>query len=410
MSSSNHPIIVPSDFDIEDAFSFTNSFNYLLEISPKDVKTPFESSILVSPSSSVDLHHRLEGVASVLEAQAAIMANADNPNRNPRPRETLVAKRGNYKQFISYQLLLLYVKNKGVTTSGKESSTSGNKSSWLGNECSERSNYGNDTDIRPSYDTKTMAEVPNIADYNVFAVEKQHTKKPEFNNDTYDVGQCLSTAPTASASRSASVSFATLFKGHSSHTRLNFCTLITPARNGADVVVPLESIRLISKRFANLAYGFFLEKQVAYPVVATYDPNVKLLKEDVGNVLVWIKLYGVPVMVLSEDGLSAIATKLENDDDLGTNKEISKSAEKGSLHVAHVSSSNTPIIDKMDKLEHQILDGKLMFVDDDGNLLVPTGNVDNESEVEVVFDETTNLMVSTSSKGGNDRGYGNNSL
>nr|GFD15199.1 hypothetical protein [Tanacetum cinerariifolium] len=30
MSLSNHPIIVPSDFDIEDAFSSTNSPNYLL--------------------------------------------------------------------------------------------------------------------------------------------------------------------------------------------------------------------------------------------------------------------------------------------------------------------------------------------------------------------------------------------
>ncbi|GKC17735.1 hypothetical protein Tco_1014517, partial [Tanacetum coccineum] len=57
---------------------------------------------------------------------------------------------------------------------------------------------------------------------------------------------------------------------------------------------------------------------------------------------------------------------------------------KGSLNVAHDSSSNTPIIDTLDKLERQILDGKLMFVDDDGNPLAPTGNVDSESEVEHV--------------------------
>nr|GFD43947.1 reverse transcriptase domain-containing protein [Tanacetum cinerariifolium] len=44
-----------------------------------------------------------EGVAAVLEAQAAVIANADNPNRNPGPRETLVAKRENYKVFISCQ-------------------------------------------------------------------------------------------------------------------------------------------------------------------------------------------------------------------------------------------------------------------------------------------------------------------
>ncbi|GJU45673.1 hypothetical protein Tco_1202939 [Tanacetum coccineum] len=67
---------------------------------------------------------------------------------------------------------------------GNESSTSRNASSRSGNECSERS-YGNDTDINPSYDTEPMFKVPNSADYNVFAVEKQHTKQPEFINDTY---------------------------------------------------------------------------------------------------------------------------------------------------------------------------------------------------------------------------------
>nr|GFB74506.1 reverse transcriptase domain-containing protein [Tanacetum cinerariifolium] len=36
-------------------------------------------------------------------AVAATMANTDNPNRNIRSRETPVAKRGNYKEFISCQ-------------------------------------------------------------------------------------------------------------------------------------------------------------------------------------------------------------------------------------------------------------------------------------------------------------------
>nr|GEW88659.1 hypothetical protein [Tanacetum cinerariifolium] len=75
MSSSNHPIIVSSDSDIKDAFSSTNVPDYFLatskntypdssndltkfpsslEISPpKDAEIPVESSILVSPSSSV---------------------------------------------------------------------------------------------------------------------------------------------------------------------------------------------------------------------------------------------------------------------------------------------------------------------------------------------------------------------
>nr|GEV21311.1 reverse transcriptase domain-containing protein [Tanacetum cinerariifolium] len=37
------------------------------------------------------------------EEQAATMANTNNPNRNTRPRETPVAKRGNFKEFISCQ-------------------------------------------------------------------------------------------------------------------------------------------------------------------------------------------------------------------------------------------------------------------------------------------------------------------
>nr|GEV46901.1 hypothetical protein [Tanacetum cinerariifolium] len=61
-------------------------------------------------------------------------------------------------------------------------------------------------------------------------------------------------------------------------------------------------------------------KRVAYPVVANYvrntfgkyglDPDVNLLKEDVINVPVWVKLHSVPVTKFSEDGLSVIDTKL----------------------------------------------------------------------------------------------------
>nr|GEX47162.1 copia protein [Tanacetum cinerariifolium] len=42
-----------------------------------------------------------------------------------------------------------------------------------------------------------------------------------------------------------------------------------------------------------------------------WNPDVNFIKEDVGNVSVWVKLYGVPMAVLSEDGLSDIATKID---------------------------------------------------------------------------------------------------
>ncbi|GJT84617.1 reverse transcriptase domain-containing protein [Tanacetum coccineum] len=136
MSSYTHPSI-PSDYDVEDAFSSTNAPNYTPtspdysqdffppeDISPpKDTETPVESPILVSPSSSVDLHHRMppkrmstseapamtqaaikklvaDSVSAALEAQAANMANTDNTTR---PREAHVARECSYKEFMSCQ-------------------------------------------------------------------------------------------------------------------------------------------------------------------------------------------------------------------------------------------------------------------------------------------------------------------
>ncbi|GJS44341.1 hypothetical protein Tco_0569384 [Tanacetum coccineum] len=47
-----------------------------------------------------------------------------------------------------------------------------------------------------------------------------------------------------------------------SRTKVNFRILFTPAGNGIDLVVPVESIRAISERFANTAYGFFLVTKI----------------------------------------------------------------------------------------------------------------------------------------------------
>nr|GEU89950.1 reverse transcriptase domain-containing protein [Tanacetum cinerariifolium] len=44
-----------------------------------------------------------DSVAAALETQAATMENTENTNRNTGPRETLVARKGNYKEFISCQ-------------------------------------------------------------------------------------------------------------------------------------------------------------------------------------------------------------------------------------------------------------------------------------------------------------------
>ncbi|GJY75825.1 putative reverse transcriptase domain-containing protein [Tanacetum coccineum] len=167
-------------------------------------------------------------------------------------------------------------------------------------------------------------------------------------------------APTGNAPGKPSYATAT---GKPSGKKVNVRTLFTPGGNGIDVVVLVDSVSAISERFANTTYGFFLGKKVAYPVVANYvrntwgkyelvrlmfssstglfsfqfssidgldamlengpwfirnnllilkkwHPDENLLKEDVSTVPVWVKLYGVPVTTFSEDGLSAIATKL----------------------------------------------------------------------------------------------------
>nr|GEX26331.1 hypothetical protein [Tanacetum cinerariifolium] len=71
---------------------------------------------------------------------------------------------------------------------------------------------------------------------------------------------------------------------------------------------------------------------------------------------------------------------------------------------------NISIGEKIDKIERQIGEGKLRPLDNDGNPLVPTGIVESDSEVEVVFDDAVNLGISTSGKDGSDSGYGTNSL
>nr|GEV08301.1 putative ribonuclease H-like domain-containing protein [Tanacetum cinerariifolium] len=66
---------------------------------------PKRTSISAAPTMTQDAIKQLvaNSVSVALEAQAATMANTDNLNRNTGPRKTPVAKRGNYKEFISCQ-------------------------------------------------------------------------------------------------------------------------------------------------------------------------------------------------------------------------------------------------------------------------------------------------------------------
>ncbi|GKC31593.1 reverse transcriptase domain-containing protein, partial [Tanacetum coccineum] len=70
----------------------------------------------------------------------------------------------------------------------------------------------------------------------------------------------------------------------------------------------------------------------------------------------------------------------------------------GSLHVVCGSLNATPLARIINKLERQMLDGKLTLVDDHGKLLNKVDsdpvNSDSESDVEVAYDETVQLMAS----------------
>nr|GEZ64652.1 hypothetical protein [Tanacetum cinerariifolium] len=285
----------------------------------------------------------------------------------------------------------------------------------------------------------------------------------------------LSTPVTTAGNSPGKSSYANI-TGKPSGKKVNVCTLFTPGGNGIDVVVSVDFIRAINERFANITYGFFLGKKVAYHVVANYvrntwgkyglvhsmfssstrlfsfqfssingldamlehglwfiwnnplilknwHPDENLLKEDVSTVPVWVKLQGVPVIAFSEDGLSAIATKLGIPlmlDSYTSDMYMQFWGRSSYGRVMIELQADVELKDnivntgagekKTVKKPSQTSRGKLRLLDNYGNPLVPTGIVESDSEVEVVFDETANLRISTSGKDKSDKGYGTNSL
>ncbi|GJY28350.1 zinc finger, CCHC-type containing protein [Tanacetum coccineum] len=67
--------------------------------------------------------------------------------------------------------------------------------------------------------------------------------------------------------------FATLLKGDTSRKSINFYTLVTPASNGAHVVVSKEPVCVVNEWLNNTVYRFFLGKSLAYPIVENYVKN-----------------------------------------------------------------------------------------------------------------------------------------
>ncbi|GJW29084.1 ribonuclease H-like domain-containing protein [Tanacetum coccineum] len=83
----------------------------------------------------------------------------------------------------------------------------------------------------------------------------------------------LTTPVTTTAGNAPGKSSYSNISGKPSGKKVNVRTLFTPGGNGIDMVVLVDSIRAISERFTDTAYGFFLGKKVAYPVVDNYVRN-----------------------------------------------------------------------------------------------------------------------------------------
>ncbi|GJR99873.1 putative reverse transcriptase domain-containing protein [Tanacetum coccineum] len=303
---------------------------------------------------------------------------------------------------------------------------------------------------------------------------------PNSTSDGVVVSPPISTPNPVKSSSYANVT------GKPSRTKVNFRTLFTSTGNEIDVVVPVESIRAISKRFANTAYGFFLGNSMDgldamlengswfirnnLLILKKWHPDVNLLKEDVGNVPVWVKLHGVPVTAFSEDGLSGrssyaramieLRADVELKDNImecpknigaGETKNLKKPSQtpRGVLvgqkvgfklakqvfqpvskkpsantrtsnlasqkanstvssfwNVDFSSPSTTPIIKKIDKIEKLIIDGQATLVDNEGK---PLEKVESSGDYDSE-DEVASVDNEIVSFLARKDGYGTNSL
>nr|GEX96949.1 hypothetical protein [Tanacetum cinerariifolium] len=132
--------------------------------------------------------------------------------------------------------------------------------------------------------------------------------------------------------------------------------------------------------------------------------------------LVLKKQVAVSSKEVSNSNLFDALNSVQNDDDLGTNEGNSKSAGKGRnsdvspsnhefFNVASSSTSTTSIVDRIYKIERQIIEGNLHFW-----MMTGSANADSESEVEDVVDDHVVFMASTILKRGDVSGYGTNNL
>ncbi|GJT62246.1 PH, RCC1 and FYVE domains-containing protein 1-like protein isoform X1 [Tanacetum coccineum] len=156
-----------------------------------------------------------------------------------------------------------------------------------------------------------------------------HPPSSANEENMYDAGTRVGATP---AGNTLGISSYANVTGVSSRKALNFRTLFTPAGNGVDVVVPvaypvvvnyvrntwgkygpvksmLNSSIVIFCLDAMLENGPWFIRNNSL-ILKKWNPNVNVLKENVGNVLVWVKLHDVPVTTFSRSSYARALIKI----------------------------------------------------------------------------------------------------
>nr|GEV19703.1 hypothetical protein [Tanacetum cinerariifolium] len=230
-----------------------------------------------------------------------------------------------------------------------------------------------------------------------------------------------------------------------SGTKLNFRTLFTPGEKRVAYHVVSNYVRNTwGKSELVRSIPWFIRNNPL--ILKKRHLDVKLLKEDVDNVLVWVKLHGVLVTAFSGDGLSVIATKLGTGEmknlkktsqtpngfsvdqkmefkstkqvyqpvskkptantsvnkkkNVDSAKEVSIQATNSSgssfWNVDASSTSTTLVIEKIDKIEKLIIEGEVTLMDDEGKpfeKVASSCDYDSEDEVASVDNDMAKFLA-----------------
>ncbi|GJV98967.1 putative reverse transcriptase domain-containing protein [Tanacetum coccineum] len=207
--------------------------------------------------------------------------------------------------------------------------------------------------------------------------------------------------------------------------------LDTNVPNDADIWLPLASVNEVNDSTENSIYGYFIVLIYwgvdsvlrdgpwmihGFPIFLNkWCPSVSLLKEELSRVPVWVKFHDVLLVAYISDGLTLIAKKIGTQMmlDSYTNSmcleswgrsgfariliEVDACNGFSDICVQEEGQSATPLVEKINMFEKQILEETCVLVDYDGKPMKKVDYLDdhdNEDEVEPVDNEMANFLAS----------------